>query len=238
MRTLVTLLLFPVFIIAQTATDSIALHLREIPRHNLSIDIGIAQPVGNYSNIARSGLSVGLSYDSYFNKNIGLTSAIRHTYNETAFVGSANQEPKNESITAITTGIVVSKTYDRFQIDAYARAGLSFINSNQGSYSSRNDEEIYNIGLTDGGNSFVAQAGLRFNYYFRRSVQIYFSPQFESTIEKPLTYTLVEPFSPPFFQGESKQLNISNLLFSVGVKFAIGRKYTSGELRDDSEPDN
>jgi hypothetical protein len=238
MRLLLPLLLFPIVLAAQTSIDTVAVHLREIPKHNLSIDLGIAQPINEYGNIARSGLSIAVAYDYYLNKTIGLSVAGRQTYNETAFINRSSA-PQNEKMTSVTTGLIVSKTFNRFQIDAFLRGGIGFIDTNDGIYRSANDNEIYGAdNALSSKSSFIIDSGLRFNYYFRRSVQLYFSPQVQQTLSKPLKYRNTIQSILPSTADNSKKLNISNLIFSVGVKIAIGRKYTSGELRDDREADN
>ncbi|BAO56441.1 autotransporter outer membrane beta-barrel domain-containing protein [Nonlabens marinus] len=242
MRKLLLFIILPGITIAQTTETDLTLHLREIPRQNLAIDLGIAEPIGDYGKIARSGLSVGIAYDYYFSKNIGLSFSGRHTYNETGFTMQPNgPSPQNESSTQITAGFLASKTFNRFQIDAFARAGVSFLDVNDNGFASDNDDRFHLINEDTKDSSATLDLGLRFNYYFRRSVQLYFSPQLQTTIGKPLVYdTSSELLSsnPGDLVLTRRESNLSNLLFTVGVKFAIGREYTNGELRDDSELDN
>lgn len=231
-------LLFPIISIAQTPADSVALHLREIPRHHLIVDLGIAQPLGNHTDVARSGLSIGATYDYYFNKNIGLSTSLRHTYNETAFTMQPDgPAPQNESLTQLSVGLVASKTYHRFQLDGYTRIGIALldVNEDQG-FASDNDDRFHFINGDTKNSSAVLDFGLRFNYYFRRSVQVFFSPQIQTTIGNPLVYnTSIESLSsnPIDLQATRREANFTNLLVTVGVKFAIGSEYTSGELRND-----
>lgn len=243
MKHVLFLLLFPTLLIAQTADVVKPLHLRDIPKHNLSIDLGIAIPNSDYKNVARTGLTAGLFYDGYFTKNIGLSLGLRHGYNETGFVMQPDgPSPQNESFTQVTAGVVASKTINRFQIDAFARTGVAFLNVNDDNgFTSENDDRFHFINADTKDSSAALDLGLRFNYYFRRSVQIYFSPQLQTTLGKPLVYnTSLELLSsnPGDLVLARRESNLSNLLFTVGVKFAIGRTYTSGELRDDSDPDN
>ncbi|WP_194850447.1 autotransporter outer membrane beta-barrel domain-containing protein [Nonlabens antarcticus] len=242
-KLLLLLFLFPILVIAQTDDAELPLHLREIPKHNLSIDLGIAEPTGDYGNVARTGLTAGIVYDGYFNKNIGLSLGLHHGYNETAFTMQPNgPSPQNESFTQITAGVVMSKTINRFQVDGFARLGILFLDVNDtNGFASTNDDRFHFINGDTDDSSMVTHAGLRFNYYFRRGTQIYFSPQFLTSLGKPLVYnTSIERLSsnPTDLQGFRRESNLSNLLFTLGVKFAIGRKYTSGELRDDSSWDN
>lgn len=239
MRILLFLIILPFTAFAQETVTDLPLHLREIPRHNVSIDLGIAEPIGDYGDIARSGLSVGLTYDYYFNKNLGISAGLRHTYNETAFDDAGNANPQNERSNSITAGIVGSKTINRFQIDGFLRAGIGFLDTNDGTFVSRNNDEAYSTFNREVKNSsIVLDVGARFNYYFRRSVQVYFSPQLQTTLSQPQDYTILRPSNDFVNNNETTAINFSNLIFSLGVKFAIGKQYTNGELRDDSEPDN
>jgi len=243
MKALLFLLLFPVLLSAQPSNDTIPLHLREIPKHNLSIDIGIALSNGDYSDVARTGLTVGVAYDSYFSKIIGLSLGLRHGYNETGFTMQPNgPSPQNESFTQITAGLIASKTFNRFQIDAFARAGIAFLDVNEDNgFASDNDDRFHFINEDTKDSSATLDLGLRFNYYFRRSVQLYFSPQLQTTLGKPLVYNTSSELlssNPGDLVLTRRESNLSNLLFNLGVKFAIGRTYTNGELRDDSALDN
>jgi hypothetical protein len=239
MKALLFLLLLPVLILAQTPNDSLLLHLREIPKHNFSIDLGIAEPSGDYGNIARSGLTAAVVYDLYVRKNVGVSTALRHTYNETAFEPFRNSQPQNESLTSLSIGPIFSFTFNRFQLDGFARIGLGFIDTNIGEFTSLNNGEYYNVDNNANKTTSVAvDAGLRFNYFFRRSVQIYFSPQYQATLGDALNYRITQPEVTPVNFDDTYGFDYSNLLFTLGVKFAIGRKYTSGELRNDGEPVN
>ncbi|WP_090752666.1 hypothetical protein [Nonlabens sp. Hel1_33_55] len=234
------ILLFPVIIFAQADQNDIPLHLREIPRHNLAIDLGIAQPLGDYGDVSRSGLSVTGTYEYYFNKNVGLSIAGRHTYNETAL--AANYDVENTSLSSLTAGIVVSKTLNRFQVDAFGRFGIGFLSTNEGDAVSQNNQQNYSLD----NDAFeevpiVIDAGLRFNYYFRRSVQLYFSSQYHGSLGDALAYDNrrnIISIDPDFQTGLRPSFDVSNLIFSIGIKFALTPEYTSGELRDDSELDN
>lgn len=237
MRYLLFFCFIPLFVVAQTQQEDVPVHLREIPISNLSIDLGISQPAGKYGDISRSGLSAGVTYDVYFNKNIGLSSALKHTYNETAFESFRGSSNENESVTSLTTGLIATVTRQRFQIDGFLRAGIGFIDANDGTYKSLNDNKFYNASSIEN-TSFVTTAGLRFNYYFRRSVQVFFSPQYETTIGKPSNYEILEPGIIPSTIVENRDLNIANFTLSIGVKIALGPTYTNGELRDDTVLDN
>ena len=235
------LLLFPFLLVAQTVDNNIPVHLREIPRHNLSIELGLVEPTGDYRDISRSGLGVGISYDYYFNKYAGLSIAARHTYNETAL--AANEDVDNNSLSSITAGIITSKTFNRFQIDGFARLGVGYLSTNDRAAVSQNNGQIY---ARDKEKSkdipLVLDVGLRFNYYFRRSVQLYFSPQYQTTLGNALAYNnrqnIFDPSDPVFVDNQQPSFNFSNFIFSVGVKIAVGKRYTNGELRDDTELDN
>jgi hypothetical protein len=237
----VIILLLAGILYAQENNQNPMLHLREIPKHNLAIDLGIVEPLGDYNNIARTGLSAALIYDFYFNKNIGLSLAGRHTYNETAFETLGNGNPQNEVMNSITAGVIGSKTFNRFQMDAFARLGIGFLSNNDGLFLSRNDDEAYfSTTNTSKDTNLVLDAGLRFNYYFRRTVQVYFSPQLHTTIGDAYKF---EPLplsstSSSTLRTNNSSIGFSNIILALGVKFSIGREYTSGELRDDGESDN
>ncbi|PRP66581.1 hypothetical protein [Nonlabens agnitus] len=241
MNRLLLLLIFPAIVIGQSANENVPVHLREIPRHNLSIDLGIAEPTGDYQDISRSGLSVGLTYDYYLNKNVGLSIGARHTYNETAFATAYDVD--NTSLSSLSAGIAGSKTFNRFQVDAYARFGIGYLNTNSQDAVSQNNQQNYSPN-NDAIKEFplVLETGLRFNYYFRRSVQLYFAPQYHGSLGDALAYDnrrdIFFSNDPVFQTGLQPSFDVSNLIFSVGIKFALNAQYTRGELRDDSEPDN
>jgi hypothetical protein len=237
------LLLFciPFLSVGQNFDKAISLHLREIPKHNVSTDLGIVQPINEYGDVARSGLSVAVAYDYYFNKTIGLSIAGKHVYNQTAL---ESREPTDDnSLTSLTAGFVASKTFNRFQLDAFARLGMGYLITNSGDGISQNNSQIYSTNDDEMKDvPLVIDIGMRFNYYFRRSVQLYFSPQYNSSLGNALVYDnqpyLYDPNDSSFEMRKQPSFDFSNLLFSLGVKFAIGPKYTNDELRDDSELDN
>ncbi|AZQ44246.1 hypothetical protein [Nonlabens ponticola] len=236
MRYLILLLVLPCLLCAQQSNDSIPVHLREVPRYNLMVETGVALPIGDYGNIALSGLSIAGSYDYYFNKRFAFTAAVKHLYNETAFENSGTGIPKNETLYALTAGVLGSKTYNRFQIDVYGRTGIGFLDTRRGTFLNGNNEIFYtneNQSITS--VSTIFDAGVRFNYYFRRSVQVFFSPQYVTTIGSPLEYNILGPAvsSQPQVARELVEYNLSNFIVSFGVKFSLGKRYSNGELRKD-----
>ncbi|WP_431471778.1 outer membrane beta-barrel protein [Nonlabens sp. SCSIO 43208] len=236
MRILFLTLLLTISFYAKGQNDSIpkdAVHLREVPKHNLVIDLGLSSPTGDYKDVAVSGLNIGAGYDFYMDKHWALTASTRYVYNEFSPIGSSQQttinNEENWSAFTLAIGPQYSFTNNRFQLDAFTRIGFQFIDEQETSATSSLIETNY---ATDSENfnttAAVLQVGLRFNYYFRRSVQVFFSPQYMSTLGEPIAY----------FSGngtvDRKLTNFSNILFNVGLKIAIGPEYSNGEMRDDS----
>ncbi len=240
MRLFTALLLFATIATAQNqASDSIPLHLRELPRHQLSASLGIAQPLGDFKSIAGSGLAVGLDYEYYLDNKWGISVGARHASYQSAFDRIDGSSFDNERLTSITLGPVLSIQWNRFQIDALARGGIGFLDLNQSLGGFFMFETL--IIPEEINTAFTADAALRFNYYFRRSTQLFFSVQYQSTISKPIDYnvsadfdfdklSIIGPLEPRYNQS----IDLSGLALSVGVKIALGRKYTSGELRVDN----
>ncbi len=244
MKFVLLFLLLPFLSLGQSqAIDSLPLHLREVPRHQLIVNLGIAQPLGDFSSVAGSGIGLGLDYEYYVSKNWGLSVGARHTTNQSVFTRVDDSSYNNERVTSLTIGPVVSLRWNRFQIDALARGGIGFLDLN------KYIGDIFmleTLVLTkDINTAAVGNAALRFNYYFRRHTQLFFSAHYQTTLGKPVDYSadanfefgklsIIGPIAPRFNQS----INVSNLTLAVGVKFALGRKYTSGELRDDSLRDN
>ena len=88
-----TLLLLLVAASVLAQTDSLqlkgtqdAVHLREIPRNNLILDLGITQPTASYGDIARSGLQIGAEFSYYTDKHLGLGISLRHQNNQFGFL--------------------------------------------------------------------------------------------------------------------------------------------------------
>ncbi len=217
-------------------------HLREIPRHNLIIDLGVTQPAGDFKDISRSGLNIGAEYAYYLNNKIGLGVSLRHQYNEFGYLDYRNDEntavsDNNYTNTSIAIGPTYSYTKKRFQFDVFAKAGVAFLNNPE--------NRISQIGIgntipfsSDNENSsspsMYIEGGLRFNYYFRRSVQVFFSPQFNTTFGNPLSYFYNDENATTVIPSYQKNdINVSNILFNVGVKIAIGKEYSNGEKRLD-----
>lgn len=246
-RTTLLLLLVASCTFAQTDSLKIkktmdAVHLREIPQNNLVIDLGITQPNGNYGDIARAGLHIGAEYLYYTNKNLGLGISLRHQYNEFGYLDFENDDAtnvtqNNYNNTTIAIGPTYSHTKKRFQLDVFAKVGVAFLNHPENSvsqigigntqiFSSETQNEQVSSGYLEG--------GLRFNYYFRRSVQVFFSPQYNTTLGNPISYSYRDDSATTLIQPQIfKNINASNLIFSVGVKIALGKKYSNGELRED-----
>ena len=214
-------------------SKSIPLHIREVPRHNLMLDAGIVESMGDYADIARSGLNINVGYDYYFHKNMALSTNLRHAYNEFGVNLSAQQDVsvddrENYSITAVTAGIHLSTRKNRFQMDGFARGGMAYIESP--------DKVVLFLGDIIGFRSDVentkdtagyAEFGLRFNFYFRKEIQLYFTPMYSTTFSKPLAYTLTT----------NERSNITNLHLNIGVKIAVGDIYSNGEKSDRSLSD-
>lgn len=209
-----------------------ALHLREVPKHNLAIDLGIAQPLGDYGQFAGSGLSIGVVYDLYTNKNWGYSVSLRHQGNQN-LIDKGNPpvyiNAQDYAHTSIAAGGVYSYTKNRFQLDVSSRLGLQFLNRpDSGDFNGPAIIDFQSTllnGSASKNTALYAEIGLRFNYYFRRSVQVYASPLFTSTVGNPYQYDS---------NTGSAQVNPQNIIFNVGVKIAIGKQYSNGELRDDT----
>lgn len=223
-----------------------AVHLREIPRHNLLMDLGITQPVGDFKDISRAGLNIGLDYTYYITKNLGLSSGIRLQSNQFGYL-DADTDPENEitkqayTNTSIAIGPTFSYTINRFQLDAFFKGGVGFYNNptNRVDNVDSSGALVATLFQSDAANSKDSSAyiegGLRFNYYFRRSVQLFFSPQWNTTLGNPLGYNFQAPESTTFTPQEVKTLNASNLIFSFGIKIALTPEYSSGEDRYDGD---
>lgn len=213
-------------------SDLVPVHLREIPRHNLLISGGILQPLGNYGDISKSGLNVKLGYERYFNKNIGISTAISHSYNEfysalseaeSMIVNTAN----NFTNTSLELGGVYTVRDNRFQLDTFLRGGISFLNNPENEViesTLANDIPI----LTSDNNAskdtaLSATVGVRFNYYFRKQVQLFFSPTYSTTLGDAIVYNDA--------LGKTINANMSNLNFNIGIKIALGKTYSNGEQR-------
>ncbi|AGC78479.1 outer membrane protein with beta-barrel domain [Nonlabens dokdonensis] len=217
-------------------------HLREVPRHNLIIDLGVAQPAGDFKDVSRSGLNLGAEYGYYFNKKVGLGVSLRHQYNEFGYLDFRNDEntavsDNNYTNTSIAIGPTYSFTKKRFQFDVFAKAGVAFLNNPENSISQvgiGNSMPFSSDNENSSSSSMYIEGGLRFNYYFRRSVQVFFSPQFNTTLGNPLSYSYRDENATTVIQPALKNdINISNILFNVGVKIAIGKEYSNGEDRLD-----
>jgi hypothetical protein len=246
-KSILLLLLVATSVFAQTDSLQLkgtqdAVHLREIPRNNLTLGLGITQPIANYGDIARSGLQIGAEFSYYTNKHLGLGISLRHQYNEFGFLDFQNDDRTNvTSNNWTTTSIAIGPTYSftngRFQFDVFAKTGVAFLNNPENSVSEigiGNTQVFSNDKANESASSAYLEGGLRFNYYFRRSVQVFFSPQYSTTLGKPIAYsfrddTSTAPIRPNLF----KKINASNLIFSIGVKIALGKEYSDGEMRID-----
>ncbi|WP_292889368.1 autotransporter outer membrane beta-barrel domain-containing protein [Nonlabens sp.] len=219
-----------------------AVHLREVPRYNLIIDLGITQPTANYGDVARSGLQIGAEFSYYTNKHLGLGISIRHQSNEFGFLDFQNDDrtsvtSNNWTNTSIAIGPTYSFTKGRFQFDAFAKTGVAFLNTPENTVSEigiGNTQVFSNDTANESASSAYLEGGLRFNYYFRRSVQVFFSPQYHTTLGKPIAYSYRDdtsnaPIPPNLF----KKINASNLIFSIGIKIALGKEYSNAEMRID-----
>jgi len=223
-----------------------AVHLREIPRHNLLMDLGITQPTGDYKDVAKAGLHIGLDYTYYINKNLGLSSGIKLQTNQFGYLDS-DTNPENEITNqayrtiSVAIGPTYSHTINRFQFDAFFKAGVAFYNnpSNRVTNFELQDAPDRILYQSDSANSSPSSAyiegGLRFNYYFRRSVQVFFSPQWNTTLGNPIGYNFLDIEGTSFNPEEVRTINASNLVFSLGVKIALSPEYSSGENRYDGE---
>ncbi|WP_124980572.1 autotransporter outer membrane beta-barrel domain-containing protein [Nonlabens xiamenensis] len=241
------LLLLPVCLWAQN--DSLvnskfkdAVHLREVPRHNWVIDLGLTEATGDYADIARTGLNLGAEYVYYVNKNLGIGAAARHQYNEFAYLDfqnsdTVNSTDNNYSMTSVSIGPSLSLTKKRFQIDFFARSGVAFLNNpdNLVTQLGVGNTQVFASDQTSSSDAAAfLEGGIRLNYYFRRSVQVFFAPQYSTTLGKPITYTIRDNDSTaPIVPNTSIRINASNLLLNLGIKIAIGKEYSNGECRID-----
>lgn len=209
-----------------------AVHLREIPKHNLALDLGITQPLGDFSAFAGSGLSMGLTYEWYTNKNWGTSIALRHQSNQfvareaTIIIEEANTSYAH---TSIALGPVYSHTKNRFQLDIAPRLGAVLLNRANSGQFARQDmgTNLFPLRLdrdASSSSAFYGEITVRFNYYFRRSVQVFVAPTYTTTLGKPYRY---DSFPT------NASINPSNLIFNLGIKIALGPTYSNGELRDD-----
>lgn len=208
-------------------------HLREIPKYNLAIDLGITQPLGRYSAYAGAGLSIAAIYEGYKTKNWGASIALRYQSNQ--FIAreaqfTFTQPTKDYNHTSIAVGPVYSTTSNRFQLDIAPRLGGILLNRpDDGAQGTLVLEDILipiNLDRNKStSRSFYGELTVRFNYYFRRSVQVYVAPTYTTTLGQPYFYNAFPT---------NENLNPANLILNVGVKIALGPKYTNGELRDDS----
>jgi len=205
------------------------LHIREVPRHNLLIDFGILQSTGDYADVARTGLNINLGYDYYFNKNFALSGSLRHAYNEFG-IDVEDQTPfsdnndGNYSKTSIAAGFNLSLRDNRFQFDTFLRGGIAFINTPNQLIGTMGDIVLFQSDPNESASSSgYGELGVRFNYYFRKQVQLYFSPMYSTTFSEPVEFTL----------NGRQNVNMSNLHFNVGIKIALGKTYSNGEKREE-----
>jgi len=221
----------------------VAVHLREIPRHNLLLELGIAQPVGDFKDISRSGLNIGLDYTYYANKYFGLSAGVRHQYNQFGFLDTDVDEnnvitSNNYTTTSIAIGPTFTYTKKRFQLDAFFKGGVGFYNNPNNSIINRGivDNILFQSDTANSkSSSAYIEGGLRFNYYFRRSVQLFFSPQWNTALGNSIGYNFRDENSTSVNPEEVRTVNASNIIFNVGVKIALNPKYTSGEDRYDGD---
>ncbi len=235
MKTLFKLLFLVIATLSVAQEDVVQnmdVHLREIPKYNLALDMGVAQPLGTFNDYAGSGLTIGLTFEACKNKHWGMSIAARHQSNQSMarnanFISDAPTVSFEHSSLAI--GPVYSYTRNRFQLDIAPRLGVQFLNKPvDNRYAGSDGAIIFPIQLDSTNASNAALYGeltTRFNYYFRRSVQVFAAPTFTTTFGEPYSFTN----SPA-----NVAVNPSNFLFIVGVKIALGPKYSNGELRDDS----
>ncbi len=220
--------------------DEIPLHVREVPRHNLSVGFGVSQPMGEFKNVAGAGLNIGVSYEYYFIKNLALSVGFNHAYNEFR----ANDQETNEAAgvreianyqkASLSLGPLLTLRDNRFQFDAYGRLGYSFLNTDpkqaitpvaQPLIGQFPEFNLYQPEESEDG-SIYTELGLRFNYYFRKQVQLFFNPAFASTFGEPVAFTR---------GSESFGINMTNFHFNIGVKIALGKEYSNGETRVDEK---
>ncbi|MGJ8684296.1 MAG: autotransporter outer membrane beta-barrel domain-containing protein [Nonlabens sp.] len=223
-----------------------AVHLREIPRHNMLLELGVTQPTGDYGDIARAGLNIGIDYTYQVNKFLGLSAGIRHQYNQFGYLDSDVDEnnfitSNNYTTNSVAIGPTYSYTKGRFQLDTFFKGGVAFYNNpdNRVVNGDPQDSIVEVLYTSDAANSKSSSAyiegGLRFNYYFRRSVQVFFSPQYSTSLGNPIGYNFQGADSTTMTPQEVKTINTSNLMFNFGIKIALSPEYSSGEYRDDSE---
>ncbi len=213
-------------------------HLREVPKHNLRIAFGIAEPLSTYQNVANTGLSFALGYDLHFTKNWAMSVQLDHTYNEFGIARQPDLEyvqmgDDNWSSLGLSVGPQFSFQSNRFQLDLFARGGLLFLGETVNSITAQTLPPQTAVQVDSGnmdGANFLVNGGVRFNYYFRRSVQLFFEAQYSTSVEDIVEYNTFN--GDKFVTGR-----FNNTILSVGVKFAIGKKYSSGELRIDDYPD-
>ncbi|MGB5981952.1 MAG: outer membrane beta-barrel protein [Nonlabens sp.] len=204
------------------------LHIREVPRHNFLIDFGILQSTGDYSEVARAGVNIGLGYDYYFNKNFALSGSLRHAYNEFGIdiegqMPFSDDNEGNYSKTSIAAGFNLTLRDNRFQFDAFLRGGIAFIDTPNQLIGAMGDIVVFQSDPSESASSSgYGELGVRFNYYFRKQVQLYFSPLYSTTFSEPVAFTL----------NGRENVNMSNLHFNVGIKIALGKSYSNGERRE------
>ncbi|ARN77561.1 hypothetical protein BST97_05915 [Nonlabens spongiae] len=235
-------LLFTLWGSAQDNLDNegAPLHVREVPRYNLSVGFGVSQPLGEFKDVAGAGLNIGVSYDYYFNKNLALSTGFNHAYNEFR----ANDRETNENAdvrevanyqkASFSLGPLLTLRDNRFQFDAYGRLGYSFLNTDpkqaiipvaQPLIGQFPEFNFYQPEESKDGSMYM-ELGLRFNYYFRKQVQLFFNPALASTFGEPVAFTR---------GSESYGVNMTNLHFNIGVKIALGKEYSNGEKRVDEQ---
>jgi len=215
-------------------------HLKEIPKHNLSLDLGIQQPLGNYGNLALSGTTIGLGGSTYFNKHWGISGGLKLANNVSALTNVNNNERFDDwRQINVSLGSVYSHTLNRFQIDIFLRGGISFIDlDDSNDFSTTSDtigpftSELFLISENSKDTAVLLESGVRFNYYFRRSVQLFFSPQFSTTLNNPLLFKQTIDQDQNTLTPE-QSMNISNLVLSVGIKIALSPQYSNGNYRVD-----
>lgn len=208
------------------------LWLREVPRYDAVLDFGFMEPVGSYADVARSGLNIGVGLEYHATRNLGISFSGRYMFQDFGFASFEAGDGGGDAHKnfAVAAGPLVSLPMGRFQLDAYGRGGLFFLNTpEQIAVADGQGSNVLSLPDRSSSTATYLDAGVRFIYYFRTNVQLFFSPGIMTTLDEPLVYLQVDD------SGASSRFseNVTNMTFNLGLKISLGRRYSNGEMLTD-----
>lgn len=230
--------LFLVLLCGQTAfsqdvpPDSVftkPLWVREVPRYDAVLGFGFLEPTGDYADVARSGLNIGAGVEYHATRKLGISFTGRYIFQDFGFKGFESGEGGGDAHKQIVVaaGPLVSLPFGRFQIDAYGRGGLMFLNNpDQVAIREGQGANLFLLADRSSSTATYLDAGVRFIYYFRTNVQLFVAPGFMTTLGDPVTYLRTTEVG----NSTRFRVNPSNFYLNLGLKISLGKRYSNGEL--------